>query len=185
MNANSSRCVAICSLVLVALGVPLAAHAAVLISGTVTPNGNGTFTYAYTVDNTAGLFPVIGWSLDFDFGPADRDWDPADVGFGGEVAVPANWIADDGVPVIGPLAQDFLSPRISSDLPVGGVLGGFSFVSALAPGSVRVFTFGPARESASGFTTGPVIPEPVGAATLVALLGGAYGVWRRSRRDTP
>jgi hypothetical protein len=181
MNANSSRRVAVCSLVLVALGVPSPAQGGVLC--TAIDNLNGTFTYAYTVDNTGGAFPVMAWSLEFSFGTADRDWDPLDLAGGGDVVVPGNWIADNGKPVAGLLAQDFLSLDTSSDVAPGASLGGFSFVSARQIGSVQVYTFGPAGESASGTTR--VIPEPVGTATLMALLGGAYGVWRRSRRDTP
>lgn len=186
MNANFPGPKVALSMMLVFCGVPLAAQAAVLVSGTATDNGNGTFTYAYTVNNTSGAFAVMGWSLDLNFGPGSRDWDPDDVGFGGDVVVPANWMALSGIPVIGSTAQDFLSFASATDVAIGATVGGFSFVSALPPGTVPVYAFGLGGESdKNGTTTGPmIIPEPTGAAVLVVLLGGAYGVWRRSRGET-
>lgn len=165
-----------------AVGGPLAAQAGVI--GTAIDNGNGTFTYEYTVDNVAGTFDVMGWSLAFDFGSTSRDWDPVDVGFGGDVVVPSDWIAGESVPAPGLVAQDFFSLFPGSDVATGGSLGGFSFVSALPPGPVRVESFGPSGDFLSEFTIGPVIPEPAGAATLALALGGVYAIRRRGRQTT-
>lgn len=70
------------------------------IVGSFVVNGNGTVTYFYEVDNTAGFFEVSLWSLDFAF--ANPDWNQLDAFSGGDVAVPnVDWFAQAGIPIGG------------------------------------------------------------------------------------
>ncbi|HRZ35442.1 MAG TPA: hypothetical protein P5534_03655 [Candidatus Paceibacterota bacterium] len=143
-------------------------------------NGDGTFTYAYTINNTGGTFDVSSWSLAFGFAAALRDWNPLDVASGGDVVVPPGWVSDESIP---PVGQDFFSINLTpptSDVGIGTTLGGFSFVSALPPGSVQYLAFGAAGESDAGTTLGP-IPEPQGALALTGVVCGFWLFVRRSR----
>lgn len=132
------------------------AHAVVI--GSAVDNGNGTYTYSYTIDNTGGTFDTVAFSLEFSFLSSLIDWNQSDVAGGGDVVVPnLNWIAQAGVPTIGVSAQDFFSIDPSGDVLVGDSLSGFSFISALAPGVITYFfQYGAGGESASGNTVGPV-----------------------------
>ena len=120
-------------------------------------NLDGTFTYNYTIDNTAGAFDIDSWSLEFDVNP---DWNQTDTSGGGDVTVPnADWFANTGTPTLGISAQDFFS---LDTVATGDTLAGFSFTSSFAPGNVTFFEFNSGGDSASGITTGPVaaVPEP-------------------------
>jgi hypothetical protein len=128
------------------------------IIGVATPNVGGTHTYSYEVDNRLGTFPVVDWSLDLAVTP---DWNPDDLAVGGDVQVPSGWGASAGIPITGIAAQDFFS--FLSDVPPGASLSGFAFTSALPPGSVKYFEFGPSGESTTGMTVGPT-PVPDGGA---------------------
>lgn len=153
--------------------------AAVLVS--VTDNG-GNWTYSYTVDNTVGGFDIALWSLEL---PVLPDWNQDDTGGGGDVAVPSLWLAGPGVPLLGVAAQDFISLDPTADVAVGSVLSGYSFTSALGPGSVTYFEYDPlGSTAASGLTVGPV-PEPQAAAlagAFVLLLGALCRrfAWRKT-----
>lgn len=155
------------------------APASAAIVSTVVDNGDGTFTYAFEVDNTAGAFDIAAWSLDLAFAP---DWNPLDTFAGGDVAVPANWIADVGIPVAGVSAQDFLSLGPDSDVLVGSTLSGFSFTSSFQPGAVTYFEFSAFGDSATGSVVGPAsapIPEPRSAWLFpIGLALVAYAVRR-------
>lgn len=162
-------------LALAALGAGNLSHAAIL--STVINNG-GTWTYQYTVDNSAGGFDVATWSLDLPIAP---DWNPLDVAGGGDVTVPsADWLAQAGLPVAGIAAQDFLSFP-GAEVPAGLMLRGFAFTSAYPPGDVTYYEFDAnGTASGSGTTRGP-IPEP-GSLGLAATLGLlAWGAVRRAR----
>jgi hypothetical protein len=126
------------------------------IIGSVTgsPDGLGLL-YSYEVDNRAGTFPVVAWSLDFNFSP---EWNPDDLAVGGDVLVPPDWGASGGIPITGVAAQDFFS--FFSDVPSGGTLSGFAFTSAHWPDTVRYFEFGPSGEWSTGLTIGPAeVPD--------------------------
>jgi hypothetical protein len=161
---------------------PAAAPASVI--GSALDNGDGTFTYSFTVDNRAGSFDVSAFSLDLPL--ATHDWDPADTGAGGDVTVPFDWIAGAGIPVTGLFAQDFISLDPSSDVLVGTTLGGFSFKSSLRPGAVTYYEFSGVGDSATGSTTGPAtaVPEPRAALVFaLGLLRVAFHLNRRARES--
>ncbi len=65
---------------LACLGLTLAPAYGV-IQSTYVDNGNGTFTYHYTVDNQAGTFDVASGSLDL--GLPSPDWNQNDTSLGG------------------------------------------------------------------------------------------------------
>jgi len=126
------------------------------VQGTATDNGNGTYTYDFTVDNSGGNFDIFAWSLEFNFGLPD--WNQNDTPIGGDVTVPnSGWAAQAGTPTTGLSAQDFLSLDPSTDVLAGSMLSGFSFTSAFPPGEVSYNMFSPLGESGSGTTVGPAL----------------------------
>jgi len=119
----------------------LAQHAAfATITANVADNGDGTFTYSYTVDNSGGSFDIAAWSLEFDF--AVPDWNQLDVPTGGDVSIPnINWSADKGIATPGHSAQDFFTFTSSDDVKINATLGGFSFTSHFSPGDILFSEF--------------------------------------------
>jgi hypothetical protein len=155
---------------LAVLAVPGVSQAVVI--GAFTANPDGTFTYAYTVNNSGGAFDIGAWSLDL--GIALPDWDQLDTLSGGSVSIPnAGWFAAPGIPISGQSAQDFISLDPASDVAVGSVLSGFSFTSRFAPGPATYREFSGSGDEASGQTVGPAVasvPEGgVGIAPFVLL----------------
>ena len=119
--------------VLLALSAsPLATQA--LINGTAVENVDGTYTYQYVVDNSAGIFDIAGFTLEFPVPEDQLDWDPLDIFSGGDVEIPSlDWFADSGVPSLGGgSAQDFFSISFLGDVLAGETLGGFAFTSSFA-----------------------------------------------------
>lgn len=164
----------------------LPVHASVV--GTSALNADGSYTYSYTVDNTAGLFDIAIWSLDFDF--TTPDWDQNDTFIGGGVTVPdENWFAMAGTPTVGASTQDFIS--LTGGILVGTSVDGFSFTSWFAPGTVTFSEFDAlGSDSAVGTTVGPsqsgsaTVPEGPGpyAMMTAALILGAGLVRRKTVR---
>ena len=166
--------------------VLFASPAPASIIGSALDNGDGTFTYSFEVDNSSGSFDVSSFSLDLPL--ATHDWDPNEIASGGDVTVPDNWFAAEGIPVTGLFAQDFVSLDGSSDVLAGSKLDGFSFKSSYAPGAVNYYEFSAVGDSATGSTTGPAaapVPEP-GAALVFSLGLGlvAFHLNRRPRGAT-
>jgi hypothetical protein len=148
------------------------------VIGTVVANPGGTWSYAYTVDNSGGAFDIASWSLDLSIPAAD--WNPLEALSGGDVSVPdPGWFADAGVPVAGGSAQDFLSLSPASDVARGSTLAGFSFTSSFAPGPATYFEFSATGGFVRGATVGPAagsVPEGGGwLAGLAALALVAFG----------
>lgn len=164
----------------------------------------GLYTYTYQVHNTenidlnSDLFDISAWSLEFFVTP---DWNQNDVlnDPPGDVGVPVSmsdwlshpatpsapqWIALAGTPSIGLYAQDFVAVRPIDDIVVNSILGGFSFTSAFAPGSIPYFEFGSTGARNSGLTVGPV-PEPGTWLLFAFVLASLLLCQRLQRRLTP
>jgi hypothetical protein len=176
-NWRSVACGGAVACVLLAASVPGSGA----IIGSFTHNGDGTVTYFYEVDNTAGAFDVAAWSLEFGF--KTPDWDPVDASTGGEVMTPnPNWLAQAGIPIVGEAAQDFLSLDPATDILAGTVARGFSFTSSYLPGPVVAYEFSAAGNSTAGITIGPVwaVSDRAGWEGPMALAALAW--FRRQRR---
>ena len=174
----------ICSLA----GLSAVSSARADVTGTVAANGNGTFTYSYTVDNSSGTFDVAAWSLDFMF--TTPDWDQFDTFSGGDVTVPnLDWLGQAGIPIIGQSAQDFLSLGPAADVAVGSALTGFAFTSAFGPGPVPFYEYSAVGDSATGTTVGPAsavasVPDFWAGLEEMALIGTLLvGGLARNRRS--
>jgi hypothetical protein len=162
---------------LFALAVCFAIHLPVrgIIIGSAVDNGDGTHTYQYTIDNSAGNFDVIGFTLEFPLRQDQIDWDPLDIFAGGDVFVPSDdWIADIGIPTVGgQSAQDFFSIQFTGDVLIGEILSGFGFTSRFTPGlSTHTITYGAAGENIIGLVIGPdlaSVPETGSTLLLTAI----------------
>lgn len=184
MNNSASRSL----LLALALLAPAATPVSAIVVGTYQHNLDGSVTYSYAVDNTAGAFDISAWSLDLPI--AIPDWDQLDTYSGGGVGVPSlDWIASPGNPVTGLSAQDFLSLSPLSDVLIGDILGGFSFTSFYQPELVTYYEYSAAGESSSGTTFAPVsarnVPDTGGGQSLIAIvaLAAFAAVSRRHRAE--
>lgn len=155
-------------------------HATII--GSALDNGDGTFTYSYTVDNSSGIFDIEAWSLEFFITP---DWNQDDIFAGGDVGVPTDWFALAGIPTTGIAAQDFVSFP-GAEVFVGDTpLGGFTFTSSSQPGTITFFEFGPGGASTSGTTIGPAaIPEPGTLLLFTATLAGLLVSYRFRKKTS-
>ena len=176
----------ILSIVGLAFGAPgMLSTASGDVIGSSADNGDGTFTYSYVVDNSAGSFDVAAWSLEFGF--AFPDWNQKSVLDGGDVEVPnAHWFAEPGTPVTGLSTQDFLTIDPDGVVPVGAKLDGFSFTSAHGPGLITFYEFSAAGDFATGTAIGPMgavsVPEPCTASLIAAGASMALAAGGRRRR---
>lgn len=140
-----------------------------LLIGSVTPETDGSFTYEYTIDNSAGTIPgvdeVFGFSLDLNFTAFESDfiWDTTD--FGGDITVPSfDWVAVEGP--ASPSGGSFLDffAFFPTFVDLGETLGGFSFNSFIAPGTVDYAVLGFDSEMfgtvAAPFVETAAVPEP-------------------------
>ncbi len=156
------------------------------ITGAASANGDGTYTYSYTVDNSGGAFDIAAWSLEFGF--LTPDWNQADAPTG-DVQVPnSGWGAAAGIPVTGLSAQDFFTLSSNDDIKVNSTLNGFSFRSSFAPGTVSFTEFAEGTGDAiSGSVIGPAtmtatLPESGSSFSLTALgAAAALGLHQRPR----
>jgi len=176
------------------LECPWATHAAVLVSGTVTPKRETDNLHLRVHrGHTAGLFPGDGLVAGIRLGPADR-----------ELGSPGCWpvvatssvrrgrelVADNGIPVTRPAGAGFFVPLAPLfGRYAGSSLGGFFCLSARChPGSLGVFTFRPSVSSKFRVTTGRSFPNrgSVRRTLGVALRGaGAVRGMAARARDTP
>ena len=161
------------------------ATAAGIICADVEMQPDGRFRYSYTIDNTTGQFPVVGFILGLEFPPAQRDWNSLATSDGGQVSVPtADWFADSQNETATSFEQLLLNtdPSGDSDVAPGQTLDGFSFASDLAPVSIVALSL--AMNSAGDIvptrttTLGPglsdaTIPEPSTGLISIFLLGVA------------
>lgn len=158
----------------------VAVHATII--GSALDNGDGTFTYSYTVDNSNGAFDIEAWSLEFFISP---DWNLDDIFAGGDVGVPIDWFALAGIPTIGIAAQDFVSFPGAEVFVGDAPLGGFTFTSSQLPGTVTFFEFGQGGLSASGSAVGPTaIPEPGTLLLFIASLTGFFIYCRMRKKNS-
>ena len=152
------------------------------IVGSQVVNNDGTVTYSYVVDNSAGSFDVAAWSLEFGF--PTPDWNQVDVPSGGHVTVPTpDWLADIGTPVAGLSAQDFLALAPGADVLVGNSLSSFSFTSRFLPGSVTFYEFSANGDFTTGTTLGPVAAVPDIGGSLEAISFAAVAAFAARTRQ--
>ena len=153
-----------------------AASAVPMVVYTVDDLGGGLFQYNLTLENDGGSEALSGLNVlhgDSVFGLDD----------GSPIAAPAGWIYFAPFPS---LIDDlnYISLDAGTDVPIGGSLGGFSFVSALDPDSIDGDDFhveGIGADSASQIDLGnaQLVPEPATAVLLLSALAG-LGAWRRA-----
>jgi hypothetical protein len=168
----------------------LAQHAAFAsITGTATPNGDGTYTYSYAVDNSGGSFDIAAWSLEFDF--AVPDWNQLDFPTGAMVSIP-NLAGAPPRHLRPPAfsAQDFFTLANTDDAKINTTLSGFSFASRFQPGNILFSEFSEGADfSNAGTVVGPssgiTTTVPDGGAGIGLITFGAlatFGAVNRTRR---
>ena len=183
------RCFGVTVLLLTCAG---ASALGAMLSGSVSfDSTSNLYTYSYVVDNTFGLAPintidifVNSHQIDYSFAPVSTTspagfiFDGVSAGCGSplfENPCATAWGWFDGIP---------------GGVPVGSVLGGFSFTTPVAPTTNNYTNYGlfaltlPNAVVGSGHIVAPEeVPEPVTAplvaCVLMVLAGGKY--WTRSR----
>ncbi len=120
-NSVSVVCLRAAAIVLAA---GLSALADPVVTYTTAPLLGGFFEYDMTVMNVGGTQPlsgllVLNGSTAFDLGP------------GSTIGTPSGWSS---ALTAGPLA--YMSPSMSTDIPIGGTLSGFSFQSDTDPSTL-------------------------------------------------
>lgn len=160
---------------LMALLFAPSARAAPIVNATVLDLGNGTWEYAYSLVNPAASTEnVFDFGIYFDGTPVQNS-----------VVSPGGWTSISGLGFIDWFS--LIDPNLGPiyDLGVGQTLGGFSFVSAVAPGTITFSSLGVDAVTGQvgvtqyGQTTGPqAVPEP---GSLLLMAGGLITLIARKR----
>jgi hypothetical protein len=146
------------------------ASASPIVTAEVTLNGNWLYSYQVNNDSVDSLYD---FGVDF-------------VGGFSDITGPDGWVifsGDGSATATGLSFIDWFSSDPALDLAPGQTLGGFTFQSALGPGSI-VYHIVTSTEALDGGTTGPTpgtnpVPEP---GTLVLLGSGvSFAIARRRR----
>lgn len=180
----------LCFLVVLLLASAVSGKADTILLGTVSFDpATNLYTYSYTIDNTNGPAPITGVRVRVDALPLSH-------------SEPAGWLyATNGVAIAGPpvnvmgrvVTWDSGNGSEIDGVPVGSILGGFSFTTPIAPLTTGQnnfflvgleFSGGPPefpRIVTFGNVVGPgqVVPEP---ATLLLLGTGLAGLAAGTKR---
>jgi hypothetical protein len=158
----------------VALGTR--ASALPIVTYTTLDLGGGVFLYQLSVDNTGGGEPLGG--LEVLHGDTVFGLDGSST-----IVAPPGWLYFAPVPgLVDDL--DYFSLSSSTEIPVGGTLGGFSFESMRDPASLGPTDFaveGIGGDSATQIDLGYAknVPEPSCLVLLAAAMPGLFWVARR------
>ena len=134
-------------LLLALVALATSAAAAPNVTFTTSPLGGGLFQYDLTLNDVGGTQPFSGLDIlnaNTVFGLTS----------GSTIGAPPGWSYFAPAPLVNEL--DYFSLSGASDIPVGGSLGGFSFVSSTNPAAIG-FTF---AVEAIGGTSSSQIPLP-------------------------
>jgi hypothetical protein len=158
------------------LALSTQASALPIVSYTTTGLGGGQYLYQLSVDNTGGAEPLGG--LNVLHGDSVFGLDGSST-----VGAPAGWLYFAPVPgLVDDL--DYFSLSSPTEIPIGGTLGGFSFVSTRHPGSLGPTDFaveGIGGDSATQIDLGyaELVPEP---SSFLLLATASIGLACASRR---
>jgi PEP-CTERM motif len=151
----------------VAFLTPTQASAEPIVLIAPTSLGNGLFEYDLTVENVGGMQPIQGlilFNATSTFG----------LNFFSTINAPAGW---SDIPPITPPPSDivtFFSTDASTDVPIGGSLGGFSFDCSIDPSTLTSSDFvlnsvGSVTSTEQPITAQLMVPEP----STIFLLGSS------------
>jgi hypothetical protein len=163
----------------VALATSAPALALPIVRYTVSDLGGGIWEYQLTVDNDGGAEPLSGLNVLYAnsvFGLDDQS----------VIGTPSGWMAFAPLP---PFADDlnYFSLQQPTDVPVDGVLSGFSFQSGTDPDTLTGGDFGVegiGADSALQIDLGVALLVPEPASAILLALGMAGLSLRRRRHST-